>query len=122
MLQRVAMQKHPILKHFKWALNIPGISHFADKKLYGHFKPKTAQLTANVLASVIGSTAAENAAAKRKAKAEADALIDAPKVDPSERVSDISLVADDPAARAYLKRNKRKIMAILNQMAAEGKI
>ena len=34
LIQRASLEKHPILKHFKWGLKIPGIRGMADKKLY----------------------------------------------------------------------------------------
>jgi hypothetical protein len=37
MIQRATMEKHPILRHFKWSLKLPFIGPRADKKLMSRF-------------------------------------------------------------------------------------
>lgn len=45
LLQRMSMEKHPILKYMKWSVGLPGIRDIADKKLYkaveSQFGPQT---------------------------------------------------------------------------------
>jgi hypothetical protein len=74
-----------------------------------------------ITSSVIGSTIAERAG-RPAGPAEAE---EKKELSPAERrraVSKIKLTATDPEAQAYLEKNKAKVMAILRQMAAEGKI
>jgi len=157
LIQRTTMAQHPLLRHFRWATSIPGVSNLVDHILYKqmqkHLTPgapvpfwkavkQTIQPHASaateyikrlkpfgkqavvlgmlpeVVSSVIGSTIA-NRAAQPKAKS--------PEEEPTpaqtrKTVSKIKLTATDPEAQAYLEKNKAKVMAILRQMAAEGKI
>jgi len=44
MVQRATMEKHPVMKHFRWATKIPGLNRigdwFANRKINNYFRPK----------------------------------------------------------------------------------
>ena len=221
-IQRSAMSRHPLLKHFQWALKNPWIRRYADKRLYakvqdydmngmlrsfrggagagglgsnaigagpatvtpdpiaaakqrdamatakpglkpirtnfhaedgtlpttsapaswgvdggstasrdamevtGSWSPdtKAANFAPGILTSLIGSSMAERQVdqdelARRVIELQRDEELPA---DPGDRAQSVELDAEDPQAQAYLAANRRKIRALLERLAQQGKI
>ena len=137
MIQRAAMEKHPVYKHLRWTLGrVPGVQGMADKKLYeaanqmfSKYSEKMAlSLPTDVLGSVVGSSIAgreqvdDIADAVVKAQEKVKATQPEPALSPGEMAERVQLVGADPEAQAYIEANKEKILKILEQMAAAGKL
>ena len=154
MIVRASMENHPMLRHFKWAYDVPGLQGMADKKLYQHFgdafKPqmqntarmiggseghvnmaeaKQADFTGSALAGMVGSAiSGQNARHELvDALAEAEKKIEMDRqhkkrLPPDEMASGVQLEAQDPEAQAYLAANKQKVVRVLKNLAASGKL
>jgi hypothetical protein len=145
LMQGAMLEAHPLARYFKWAFKLPVLSGIADRKLYSQvhraFRPEPEKAAedqkfqdlckeagifgpslADVAASFYGSTLAE------KVKDDNQAAQAAPEEaeDPEERaraiLGDLQISADDPAAADFVLRNRKKIAAILQRLADEGKI
>lgn len=147
-LQRAWMEQHPVLRHFKGVVDLPGISHIADKKLYGKtnelgnqigglsrqtlkrivdafgVRSTQAKTAGFVLPSFVGSVLAEKAvssiAGSKPATEPAEEELSKENV--QEILRNIQLSATDPKAAAYLEANQEKIRALLGRMAMRGTI
>ena len=134
LIQRVAAEQHPILRHAKWLLNLPGISGIADRKLYQEVQqqlgPKTAQFRSPgsmLAASIVGSQIAEEAAERGRAKAIAKAkAMEEPEETPQERaqrvLAELTIATEDPAAAEFVARNAPAIKKLLKELALTGRI
>lgn len=147
LMQGAMLENHPIAKYFKWAFKLPGLSGIADQSLYRQvhqaFRPETEKAAedqkfqdlckeagifgpslADVAASFYGSTLAERI---QDEKGEAEqASPEEANDNPEDRaraiLGDLQISANDPAAAQFVLRNRKKIAAILQQLADEGKI
>lgn len=158
MIVRASMESHPLLKHFKWAYNLPLVQGMADKAMYsriggalnsqpkmqdsarmiggseGHVNMASAEkqaqgLAGSALAGMVGSTISGQAARQQlvDALAEAEKSIELErqrkkKLPPDVAASQVELEASDPAAKEYLAANKQKVLKVLRNMAASGKL
>ena len=125
LITRATMDKHPLLKYFKWTSGLPGISGYADKKIYegvtDQFGPKVAawkeagllDMLGSISASTIGSSIADKKETERKTKEVA-----APAVPEQE----VEVEAADPAAAAFVLKNQTKIREAIAQLQAQGKL
>jgi hypothetical protein len=138
MIVRRGMATRPIMKHFQWlAGTTPGLAmgkrHIRDylQKFLVKDRPavpttKVAQFANTAAAMMLGSTLGGSSADLAKTLLERTAqdpdveqnAAGRPKID----LSRVEVKADDPAAAAYLKANKEKIIRLLQRLADEGKI
>jgi hypothetical protein len=134
MITRASMEKHPVLKHFRWASKLPMIGKMMNNRSMGRLEqllrpaastiqPPRPQLMApkvamsGVLTSLIGSSIAERANAQQLPPAvEAKAPV-APR-----SVDSIQLDAEDPEAQAYMDKNKQQIKMLIEQLIQQGKL
>lgn len=149
---RAAMAKHPTLKHFQWASNLPGIRGMAQNKFnsklteaVGPVSPLTSMkqdkaslqpkraafapgsLQADITGSLIGTTLANQNSSKEIAQEILQAQDDAAKEraarkTPEETAEDIQLDAVGPEAKEYLAHNKARVRALLKRLVIQGKI
>jgi hypothetical protein len=145
LMQGAMMENHPIAKYFKWAFKLPILRGMADRKLYSTMEstfrpgtPKTAEdkkwaslvkeagilgpSLADVAASFYGSTLAERVKNEEPVEGVAPAEEEDPEARARTILGDLQISADDPAAAQFVLRNKKKIAAILQRLAEEGKI
>jgi hypothetical protein len=142
MIQRATMEQHPVLKHFRWGAKIPGVRGALDDKLYAKLRnmgPQTdaptkiaraAMSTGDLIGGMLGGMVGgnndaqpdeiANAVVAAQQKAESDK--NTPEPTPEEQAEGVKLEASDPEAAAYLEQNKEKVLAVLKQMAATGKL
>jgi hypothetical protein len=156
LIVRAGMSTHPVLKHFQWAANVPGVRGMlynqttskisdylkapregfnADKgkaffssirnDLMGskeQLQPKQASLS--LLSSVLGSSIAGNAnqddlvqavVAAQRAQQDGEQR-------PEEAPGAIEIESSDPGSDAYVSANREKIMALVQQLQAQGKL
>ena len=115
-IQSAYMQDHPVLKHFKWALKVPGLSNIADAITYGKLGLKQAMFgmptSSGITNSLIGSLMAEHAV-----KDDKDAV---PPVqeDPEAMVDKIQLSGTDDLSKAFLEQKRERIKQLLLELAA----
>jgi hypothetical protein len=148
-IQRVTMARHPILKHFRWALNLPGVSHFADQKLYNSIQPTTNSrpgipgvvgaapakaasekkgvgIATDFATDILGSMVGQRRNADKDAERLAAALVKvqaAAKAKKQHVQQDkLQLSAEDPNAAEFLDTNRKKILAVVRRMAMEGQL
>lgn len=149
---RAAMAKHPTLKHFQWASNLPIISGMAKNKFNAtmenaigpgdmsasmpkgmpDLQPKAGayvpgSLQADITGSLIGTTLANQNSAKEVAheilQAQEDAAKErATRKTPEETAEAIQLDAVGPEAKEYLAHNKARVRALLKRLVMQGKI
>jgi len=139
-LQRLSMDKHPILKYMKWGVGLPFASEYADNKLYGKVDemfgpgsnvpapemPKTAEdkealfglRLKDIGASFAGSTIAEKRLANERAQEE----------EPSEDdraqslLKKLEIASADPAAAQFVTDNKDKLKQVIAMLVGQGKL
>jgi hypothetical protein len=126
LITRASMDKHPLLKYFKWAAGLPGVRHFADKKIYEDVAKRLGptvpvdkvagvlDMLGSITASTIGSNIAEkdNEAVERAREKEEEI----------EEDTGIDIGAADPAAAAFIIQNEDKIRKVIETLKAQGKI
>jgi hypothetical protein len=130
MLQREYMSTHPVLKHFRWALKIPGVGSLADNKLYDKvrsaFAPKAkvagVGLMGDFATDILGNKLTGGTEADEIAKAIIRAQQAQAEAKPKVETGRIRLDAEDPEAEAYLAANKEKVLALLRRMAMNGQL
>jgi hypothetical protein len=125
LITRASMEKHPILKYFKWTAGMPGVSHFADKKIYEEVANKLSptapidkvagilDMLGGITASTIGSNIAEkdDEAVKKKKEEEEEA-----------EALGIDVGAADPAAAQFVLENEDEIRKVTETLKAQGKL
>ena len=136
LIQRVAAEKHPVLRHAKWLLKMPGISGMADRKLYEGIDqalgPKSAgfpSLVGNsptmLGASILGSEIAENSAERGRTAAINKARANK-KETPEQRakriLSELTIATADPNAAEFVDENQGKLKELLKALALSGRI
>lgn len=144
-IQRATMERHPMLRHFKWSLGVPGIGALADRSLYSKVRSTLAPPVTNlktamnksavlpftnfgreVITSMVGSEmAAKNQAeeiAKEILKQQALQAQAGKKAPAKVRDESLEVAAADPKAKAYLEKNKVKVMKVIQKMIDEGKL
>jgi hypothetical protein len=134
-IQRAAMEKHPLLRYFQWAVGLPGISDIADRKLYHgvqqHLGPKVAEEkdaalgllpeVGSIMSSFYGSELAERAGRKKEEKEEATEE----KEDPNRAdtlLSKLQIVGEGEEADQFIQQNQAAIKQLLERLAKTGKI
>lgn len=136
-LQRVGMNSRPILKHFKWTLDLPFVGDYADKKLYEHMSTAglnsntsgtkyssdllTAALAANVTKDTLEDDSQDRIADPDKPDVE-DLRDATSAVDSHDGVfaKRVEVDAADPKAKAFLEANMDKILTALRDVSARG--
>lgn len=144
-IQRATMERHPMLRHFKWSLGVPGIGALADRSLYSKVRSNLAPPINNlktamnknavmpitnfgreIITSMVGSElAGQNQAesiAKEILKQQALQSQAGRQAPAKVRDEKIELAASDPKAKAYLEKNKIKVMKVIQKMIDEGKL
>jgi len=128
-MQRAAMERHPLLRYFQWAVGLPGLSHIADRKLYENvahslgpvptikqsFGPDIGQ----IMSSFYGSELAERAGGKKEEVEEEE------KEDPDRAgklLSQLQIVGEGPDATQFIDNNQDVIKKLLAQLANTGRI
>lgn len=134
LIQRATMEQHPILKYFKWSAKLPGIRGVLDDKLYNRVEQsilpqatKTAGLLPTpdlkaIMSSFYGSELAERTspAASKDSKEEEQKKRES--ADPSIKLKNMQLVADDPEAMEFIQQNREAILKALQNMSATGQL
>lgn len=127
-LQRAYMQDHPMLKHFKWALSVPGLSHIADRMTYSKLglQPKVAFMgnpgfTNSLLGSIMANEVTDRDNKDSGDKQETPAT-PAAGMTPQEMAEDVSVTAGDPQAAATMKgaRAKKLKQALIALIQPQG--
>ena len=128
-MQRAAMERHPLLRYFQWAVGIPGLSNIADRKLYENlavnlgpvpikqaFGPDIGQ----IMSSFYGSEMAEHTGPKKKVKEEEEEEEDPDRA--GKLLSQLQIVGEGPEASQFISNNQDVIKKLLAQLAASGRI
>ena len=137
----LAMQQHPMLKHFTGALGIPFVRTMANKRIMkGIDAAMTPELkaasmmpvtTPALIAGMVGgnllneqTTPDQMATAMFEAEQKKKELEAEEKDKPTaeEEAKGIKIEAKGKTAKKYLERNKAKVQAILKRMAEEGQL
>lgn len=124
LIQRSAMEQHPVAKYFKWSAKLPIIRGMLDKRLYQGVEnsilgPKQASVLAPDLSSIVSSFYGSELAERAGPKEEVNPSEEEEDADKLERMQ---LVADDPNAAAFLEKNKKVIAQVLEQLAARNRV
>jgi hypothetical protein len=130
MIVRAGMEQHPMLKHFRWATDIPGVTDFMYRRGSKKLIPKVQGILGPekvaafpLLSSIVGSSIAENAG--RDDTAERVVALQEAKSrqkQPKEEAETIDILGDDPAAEEYVDENRERIIALLEQLVRQGKL
>lgn len=131
LIQRVAAEKHPVLRHAKWLLKMPIIKGMADKKLYSAVHenlgpqsalPKQAAVIAS-LPKMLGASVAGSSIAGVLGD-DTDTVQD--EEDEEERarrvLSQLTIAAEDPESAKFIEQNEEKLKRLLQVMAASGQL
>ena len=148
-LKRLAMDRHPVLKYLKPAVNLPVIRGMGDDQLYDGVRRavgpqheifdnvkaetrgnmKTADIASTLGGLMAGSVGASAANLAFENKRKPSGKLQRPEATPAENQADIqrmvdgiSLKAEDPQAAAFAETNKDKIKKVLRILAEEGRI
>jgi hypothetical protein len=150
LIQRVAAERHPVLRHAKWLLKMPGVRGQADKQLYAKLEqalgpaqspPPSESTVAKVAAglpmmlgggvpgmlgaSIIGSEIAETSAERGRSKAMHQAKID--KVETPDQhakrvLAGLTVATADHNADEFVRANAADIKKLLKELALQGSI
>lgn len=127
-LQRAYMQDHPMLKHFKWALRVPGLRGIADRMTYSKLglQPKVAFMgnpgfTNSLLGSIMANEVTDRDNKDSGDKQETPAT-PAAGMTPQEMAEDVSVTAEDPGAAGAMKgaRAKKLKQALIALIQPQG--
>jgi len=143
-IQRATLEQHPMLRHFKWSLGVPGIGALADSKLYNTIRSSLTPPATNmkqgmdksavlpitsmgrdILTSMVGADLAGNSQAKNIAEEvlKQQALQAQTNRTPAKvKEESVEVAASDPHAKEYLQKNKAKVMKVIQKMVDEGKL
>lgn len=119
-VQRAYMQDHPVLKHFQWALKVPGLNNIADRMTYSRLgmQPKTASLGLPTLSGVVNAALGNILTESQDGKPAAEEAVQENKPDPEAVANSIQLSARDPVAQLFLKQKQLEIRKLLRELAA----
>ena len=129
-IQRLSMEKHPVLRHFEWAVGLPGVSNVADNRLYAAtdkaFNPDRMAKAAAALpigglvGTLTGSAMVGNALENTRVEQKLEELIEAMRNDSEDKKRreqeggpgrSVDVAAADPRAAEFLGRNQDRIRA-----------
>ena len=128
LITKASMEQHPVLKYFKWTSGLPGISGYADKKIYqnvadtfGQTGEKVAGIL-DLLSGITASTIGSNIAEKDDGKSRLQKMKDRRDPEGIEEDEPIDIEAGDPEAEKFVLKNKAQILKAIETLKAQGKL